>query len=247
MECIPNDSVDRIVFFVAVDIVDLYTRETGLSNFTVNYVLDNAARGVMIAPTTAEIDSTNLPGLYSLAIDEAAMTNMDDANDSEILVLHITHASISPITMKVEVYRPKISAGYTLGINSDGDVLACVSNDDMVGTDDAALAIELAKVPKSDGTVSWNATALAAINAEVDTALDTAIESPTEDSVSETIVSIQKLIRADKVIDTENVPWVLDYKEEGTEEVLMSKTMKNTDDEDISSINNTVGSLIEEE
>lgn len=38
-----------------------------------------------------------------------------------------------------------------------------------------ATSAELAKVPKSDGTSSWNATALAAINAEVDTALDTAI------------------------------------------------------------------------
>ena len=35
----------------------------------------------------------------------------------------------------------------------------------------AATAAELAKVPKSDGSASWNATALAAINAEVDTAL----------------------------------------------------------------------------
>ena len=34
-----------------------------------------------------------------------------------------------------------------------------------------ATATELAKVPKSDGTTSWNATALAAINAEVDTAI----------------------------------------------------------------------------
>jgi hypothetical protein len=34
-----------------------------------------------------------------------------------------------------------------------------------------ATAAELAKVPKSDGTSSWNATALAAINAECDTAL----------------------------------------------------------------------------
>ena len=34
-----------------------------------------------------------------------------------------------------------------------------------------ATAAELAKVPKSDGTSSWNATALAAINAQVDTAL----------------------------------------------------------------------------
>lgn len=34
-----------------------------------------------------------------------------------------------------------------------------------------ATAAELAKVPKSDGTASWNATALAAINAQADTAL----------------------------------------------------------------------------
>jgi hypothetical protein len=55
----------------------------------------------------------------------------------------------------------------------------------------AATAAELAKVPKSDSNVSWNATALAAINAEVDTALNTAIPgSPTADSINERIVAI---------------------------------------------------------
>ena len=44
---IPNGAVDRIVFFVAVDVTDLYTRETGLSSFTVDYVLDNGARAQM--------------------------------------------------------------------------------------------------------------------------------------------------------------------------------------------------------
>lgn len=48
------------------------------------------------------------------------------------------------------------------------------TNTDMRGTDSAALASELAKVPKSDGTSSWNATALAAINAECDTAISDA-------------------------------------------------------------------------
>jgi len=45
------------------------------------------------------------------------------------------------------------------------------TNTDMRGTDNAATAVELAKVPKSDGTSTWNSTALASINAEVDTAL----------------------------------------------------------------------------
>ncbi len=100
-----NDAVDRIVFFVARDVVDLFTKETGLTSFTVDYVLDNGARAQMTTPTTAEIDGTNLPGLYSLAIDEAGMTNMDAANDQETLVLYITHASMTPIEMKVKIYR----------------------------------------------------------------------------------------------------------------------------------------------
>lgn len=41
-----------------------------------------------------------------------------------------------------------------------------------------ATATELAKVPKSDGTTSWNATALASINAEADTALSDFFTSP---------------------------------------------------------------------
>lgn len=106
---IPNDSVNRVTFFIARDVTNLYTRETGLSSFTVDYVLDNGARAQMTSPTTAEIDSTNLPGVYSLLIDEAGMTNMDDANDSEELVLHITHGSIDPVTKVIEVYRPKLA------------------------------------------------------------------------------------------------------------------------------------------
>jgi hypothetical protein len=43
--------------------------------------------------------------------------------------------------------------------------------DDFLDTEIAALTTELAKVPKSDGTATWNATALASINSEADTAL----------------------------------------------------------------------------
>jgi hypothetical protein len=54
-----------------------------------------------------------------------------------------------------------------------------------------ALATELAKVPKSDSNVTWNNTALASINAEVDTALNTAIPgSPTGDSINERIATM---------------------------------------------------------
>jgi hypothetical protein len=61
----------------------------------------------------------------------------------------------------------------------------------------AATAAELAKVPKSDSNVSWNAAALAAINAEVDTALNTAIPgSPTGDSINERVKALDILTEA---------------------------------------------------
>jgi hypothetical protein len=41
----------------------------------------------------------------------------------------------------------------------------------MRGTDNAALATEMAKVPKSDGVVTWNDTALAAIQTQANDAL----------------------------------------------------------------------------
>lgn len=44
-------------------------------------------------------------------------------------------------------------------------------NSDDISTNVETALAEVAKIPKSDGTVSWNSTALASINAEVDTAL----------------------------------------------------------------------------
>jgi len=57
---------------------------------------------------------------------------------------------------------------------------------------------------------------------------------------------VKKLIRADKVIDTGETPWVVDYKEEGTETVLMAKTMKNTAGENVTTKNNVLGQLEQE-
>jgi hypothetical protein len=63
--------------------------------------------------------------------------------------------------------------------------------DDLIDTEVATIISELAKVPKSDSNVSWNATALAAINAEMDTALNTAIPgSPAADSINERIATM---------------------------------------------------------
>jgi hypothetical protein len=55
-----------------------------------------------------------------------------------------------------------------------------------VSTQLTATDVEIAKIPKSDSTVSWNATALAAINTQVDGALNTIVPaSPTAGSLND--------------------------------------------------------------
>ncbi len=51
------------------------------------------------------------------------------------------------------------------------ELLDAIPTTAMRGTDNAASAAEVAKIPKSDGGATWNATALASIKNEADTAL----------------------------------------------------------------------------
>jgi len=113
--------VDEVLYFIAVDITDLATRETGLSSFTVYRDRNGAGAAAMTTPTITEVDSTNMKGVYKLLLDED-MT-IGAGNDSEAMVFHITQASMAPVTIQIELYRPIISAGFTLGVASDGDLI----------------------------------------------------------------------------------------------------------------------------
>lgn len=99
------------MFFVAVDATDLKTRETALSSFTVVGSLDGAADVTFTTPTVAEIDATTMPGVYTLLLDE--LTTLASGHDTEELCLHITQASMAPVTRVVEIYRPKFTEGQT--------------------------------------------------------------------------------------------------------------------------------------
>ena len=102
---IMNGSLDNIKFFVAFDLTDGATRETGYgtAGFTVWYQLDGGTAAAMTAPTIAEIEGTDMEGVYSLLIDEALMTQLAD-DKSEELVIHITHAGMREVTRYIEVY-----------------------------------------------------------------------------------------------------------------------------------------------
>jgi len=112
----PSGVTDQYLYFVAVDSTDLITRETGLSSFTVYRARNGAAAAAYTTPTIAEVSSTNMPGVYSLLLDED-MT-IGSGNDSEEVVLHITQASMAPVTLKFELYRNIITAGETLTVSA---------------------------------------------------------------------------------------------------------------------------------
>lgn len=108
---IRSGDTSRKVGFLAVDSTDLKTAETGLSSgWSVYYSLDGGAATAMTTPTVAELDATNMPGVYSLAIDEAAMVADPglEALTSAELILYITHAGVAPITRTIEVVNHTI-------------------------------------------------------------------------------------------------------------------------------------------
>ena len=98
-----NGSLNNIIHFVAFDLTDGATRETGFSTFTVWYQLNGGTAAVMTTPTIVELDDTTMEGVYSLLIDEALMTQLAD-DKSEELVIHITHAGMREVTRYIEVY-----------------------------------------------------------------------------------------------------------------------------------------------
>lgn len=115
---IPSGVTNQYVYFVAVDATDYATRETGLSSFTVYRSRNGAAAAAMTTPTINETDATNMPGVYELLLDED-MT-IGSGNDTEAMVFHITHGGMAPVTLEIELYRPKITAGNTLDVTATG-------------------------------------------------------------------------------------------------------------------------------
>ena len=118
---IPSGVSDQFIYFVAVDSTDFSTRETGLTGFTVYRSRNGAAAAAMTTPTINETDSTNMPGVYELLLDEDMAIGA--GNDTEEMVFHITATGMAPVTRTIELFRPKITAGNTLGVAADGDLL----------------------------------------------------------------------------------------------------------------------------
>jgi hypothetical protein len=119
---IPSGKTDQSIAFVAVDVTDLKTRETGLSGFTVYRSRNAAAPVLYTTPTISEAHATNMPGVYWLLIDED--TTIAALSDTEEYTVHITHASMSPVTRVIELYRSPVTTGETITVSSGGVAIA---------------------------------------------------------------------------------------------------------------------------
>ena len=151
---IKNGDTNRFTHFVAVDLVDLFTRELSLTNLAVWYELDNGGKVNMTTPTATHLSD----GVYRLNIDEVGMVTIVDAGiDEQELVLHITADEINPVDKIIEIYRSKITAGYTLGTGDDGDLLVCRVNNDMRGTNAADFGAAMKAITgiTEGGTWTW--------------------------------------------------------------------------------------------
>lgn len=113
---IPSGKVDQNIYFVGLDPTDLKTRETGLTSFTVYRSRNGAAEVAYTTPTVAEIDATNMPGVYALLIDED--TTIASTSDNEEYCVHITQASMAPVTRTFELYRRDTTSGQTLTVTA---------------------------------------------------------------------------------------------------------------------------------
>ena len=136
-----------------------YYRE-GAGTGATQVTLASMTIGTWASSGFVELDATNMPGWYEIGVPNAVLAT--GAGYAGMMLKGA--ANMAPVNIEIQL------TDFDLGS-------ATVTTDSASRTaskaDVSALAttVELNKVPKSDGTTSWNATALAAINAEADTAL----------------------------------------------------------------------------
>lgn len=145
---IASGVTDQVIYFVAVDSTDRVTRKTGLSSFTVYRSRNGGSATAMTTPTVTELSSANMPGVYSLLLDED-MT-IDSGDVEQAMVFHITQASMAAVTLAITLFRPVVTAGETLSVS--GGALNAISDGLLTAAKFGSDFITAAKVASDVGT-----------------------------------------------------------------------------------------------
>lgn len=143
---------------------ELVESDAGVSRYTVN-ALENAPSGSGASAAT----------IADAVWDELIAGHAVSGSTGE--ALSAAGAAGDPWITALPGSYTSGQAGYIIGTNLNATVSSRASQtsvdtvDDLLDTEVGALTTELAKVPKSDSNVTFNATALASINAQADLAL----------------------------------------------------------------------------
>lgn len=129
----------QVLDFVAVDSTDLKTRETGLTTFTVYRSRGGGTATVFTTPTVTEKSSANMPGVYHLLLDEDM--SITAGMLTEVMTFHITQASMAPVTISIELFKPLGVGLTTTAQGAAAGSLTLASGE--VGTNDFKLGDQL--------------------------------------------------------------------------------------------------------
>ena len=158
--------------FNTTNLVAYYNRN-GAAGSAVEIELKTATKGTWTTDGFVAVDATNMVGDYELHVPDAAFA--DGADSISIKVYEVTTTALNLVPVNIEI---SLVSEIDLGTDNRILVSADVHTSGQTVADNTAVSAALAvvdanvdKIPLSDGTVSWNATALAAINAQADTAL----------------------------------------------------------------------------
>lgn len=167
MRIIAGSSSEQIYFVAYSSVAASTARVTGhtTAGFSVFFSKDGTT-GTTAAVAFTEINSTQMPGVYSLTLLDSTLTSLPAGVDSRELCIHIT-GSMDAVTRTVELYRRTVTTGLTLTVNSSGEgatslgtVVSSINN----------------KVTSVDSRLSSMDTMLSSVNSKV-TSVDTKVTS----------------------------------------------------------------------
>jgi len=165
------------------------TITTATNVTTLNGIANDVITAASIATDAFTSDAFAADSIDAAAIKADAVTKIQTGLATPTNITAGTITTATNVTTLNGIANDVITAASIATDAISSDAIAATAVTELQAG--LATSAELAKVPKSDSNVSWNTTALAAINAEVDTALNTAIPgAPTADSINERVAAI---------------------------------------------------------
>lgn len=209
---IVSGSSSEQIYFVAFSTFDHITRiaDHTTAGFSV-FFSKAGTTGTTAAVAFTNINSTQMPGVYSLSLLDSTLTALPAGIDSRELCIHIS-GSMDAVTRTVELYRRTVTTGLSLALNSSGEptnVMTALSSiattlgtigtkvtsvDSRLTSMDTMLSSVNAKVTSVDSRLSSMDTMLSSVNAKVtsiDTDIDTALSRLTSIDANTTAIIIK--------------------------------------------------------